>query len=830
MIRGFSAALLLVAEWLAVAPLRSQIYPLDPSEFQVNEYTTGDQKPFGVARSPDGSFVVGWSSSDSAGPLGGRAINLRRFGPDGTPRAGDFQVNTVTSSVWYNGSLVADREGNFIVVWESNGSLGSDIGSYSIQARRFRADGTPMDPQEFQVNSYTSGDQEHPRAAFDFDGNFVVVWTSWGSPGNDNSWQSIQARRFRADGTPLDPVEFQVNAFTTLEQSYPEIARGPGGDFVVAWYSYYSPASAAIDNVLARRFLADGTALDPSEIQVQTYTTGFQGNPSVAVSPNGDFVVAWDSTGSASGGPGWSVQMRRFAQSGTPRDPTEIQVNDGTSGAFPLGQVVNDLEGGFVVAWAGYGSPGNDPNLSIQARRYRADGTAVEAQAMQVNTYTTGFQDFPLIGAGADGDFVVAWQSYGSSGTDQDITSIQARRFGRPTIEVTAPTGGGGCTLGDAITAAQTEVQVGECPPGNEGAVIELPPGSTILISASDNGANGLPLIEKSVTIRGRGARIERDPGLACPVGAEFRLFEVADGGILTLEDVSVSNGCLTTGAGGGVLSSGGTVILKQASIEGNEVGTGGGGVAVVDGNLLAFDSTVRGNLAGGSGGGVSISGDPGWLLLERTTISGNAAAGGGGLWLSGAVPALVRNSTLSGNEATVGGGGIELAGTAPSLTLDFSTIAGNGSPSGAGVFVESGVLSLHGTLVGESLGGEDCASGAASVGASGANLDTDGSCAALAGGGVMTVASLGLGSLEDNGGWSRTHLPFSGSPALDAAPACTTSSGAVLYLDQRSYSRPTDDDGDFDPECDLGAVERGPIFLDGFESSDTRRWTFGLT
>ena len=227
--------------------------------------------------------------------------------------------------------------------------------------------------------------------------------------------------------------------------------------------------------------------------------------------------------------------------------------------------------------------------------------------------------------------------------------------------------------------------------------------------------------------------------------------------------------------------------------------------------------------------GASAISGDPGWFLLDRATVSENVGRHGGGFSLASTAPALVRNATFSGNQATSEGGGIELAGASPSLTLDFSTVAGNASPSGAGVFVGSGVLSLHGSLVGESSGGADCASGAGSVVASGANLDTDGSCATLAGGNVTTVASLGLGPLADHGGWVRTHLPLPGSPALDAAPACTTASGAALFLDARGYPRPTDDDGNGDPACDLGAVERGPVFLDGFESGGADRWSLVL-
>ena len=57
---------------------------------------------------------------------------------------------------------------------------------------------------------------------------------SFGSPGNDSSETSAQARAWLADGSPLSP-QFQVNTYTTQKQSFPEVAMLGGGDFVVSW-------------------------------------------------------------------------------------------------------------------------------------------------------------------------------------------------------------------------------------------------------------------------------------------------------------------------------------------------------------------------------------------------------------------------------------------------------------------------------------------------------------------------------------------------------------------------------------------------------------------
>jgi hypothetical protein len=48
---------------------------------------------------------------------------------------------------------------------------------------------------------------------------------------------------------------------------------------------------------------------------------------------------------------------------------------------------------------------------------------------LQVNSYTTSDQRFPAVASDASGNFVVAWHSIGSSGTDTSGFSVQAQRY-----------------------------------------------------------------------------------------------------------------------------------------------------------------------------------------------------------------------------------------------------------------------------------------------------------------------------------------------------------------------------------------------------------------
>ncbi|MEJ2084109.1 MAG: PKD domain-containing protein, partial [Acidobacteriota bacterium] len=88
-----------------------------------------------------------------------------------------------------------------------------------------------------------------------------------------------------------------------------------------------------------------------------------------------------------------------------------------------------------VVVWnkADYGPGGGygSYNSEVVFRHFRSDGGPFGFE-MPVNTYTDGYQISPAIASNAAGDFMVVWNSEGSTGTDSDQFSIQGRRFETP--------------------------------------------------------------------------------------------------------------------------------------------------------------------------------------------------------------------------------------------------------------------------------------------------------------------------------------------------------------------------------------------------------------
>ncbi len=346
----------------------------------------------------------------------------------------------------------------------------------------------------------------------------------------------------------------------------------------------------------------------------------------------------------------------------------------------------------------------------------------------------------------------------------------------------------------------------------------------------------------------------------------DSRIFNHTGTGTLTLENLTVSSGLITTTGNesllGGCIYSKGNVSLIQSAVSGCEISSttantvGGGGIAThgkvyllnsqitnnratggifgsEGGGILGRDfeahgSVVSGNiLAGGSGnynggvegGGLAVSGT---IDIESTTISGNSASGGrpdhygqqtavgGGVDVYGAV--TIRNSTISDNTCGGNSGGLRAGGS--SLTLLNSTIAFNrsGQENAPGVSILSKSVDLESNIFANNTWG--------SAGA-GSDLETSSftgshnlvfaTSANVPVGTLIGKCPL-LGPLRNNGGPTPTHALLSHSPAIDAG-----SNPAGLSFDQRGspFART------LGSGPDIGAYEVNPadiVFNTAFE------------
>ncbi|MFN8710512.1 MAG: hypothetical protein ACK50J_27885, partial [Planctomyces sp.] len=226
----------------------------------------------------DGDFVIAWESEGEDNS--GFAINAQRYNAAGTPQGIEFRVNATTLNDQKAPAVAMDSDGDFIVTWQSYGQDTSGLGIY---AQRYSAVGVPRGG-EFLVNTTIVGNQEMPSVSLDSDGDFVVTWR--------NSITVITAQRYNAAGE-AQGGEFRVNATTANLKGNPAVSMDSDGDFVVTWESRDQDGSS--DGVYAQRFNAAGVA-QGNEFRVNTFTTGSQSFPSVAMDADGDLVVAWESS------------------------------------------------------------------------------------------------------------------------------------------------------------------------------------------------------------------------------------------------------------------------------------------------------------------------------------------------------------------------------------------------------------------------------------------------------------------------------------------------------------------------------------------------------
>jgi hypothetical protein len=260
------------------------------AELVVNSYTAFDQAAPAIASDPKGNFVVVWSSEwqdgDSFWDWG---VFGQRYDASGMPRGAEFHVNSYTTEFQWLPAIASDATGNFVVVWtgEEMYGQGQDGSAAGVFAQRYDASGVRRGA-EFEVNSYTTGDQRDPSVVSDAAGNFVVVWVSYGQDGQASG---VFGQRYDTSGAPLG-VEFQVNTYTSSDQKYPTVTTDATGNFVVAWTSFGQDGGGG--GIFGQRYDAVG-APRGSEFQINTYTAWTQRTPALASDGAGNLAVTWDS-------------------------------------------------------------------------------------------------------------------------------------------------------------------------------------------------------------------------------------------------------------------------------------------------------------------------------------------------------------------------------------------------------------------------------------------------------------------------------------------------------------------------------------------------------
>jgi subtilisin-like proprotein convertase family protein len=315
---------------------------------------------------------------------------------------------------------------------------------------------------------------------------------------------------------------------------------------------------------------------------------------------------------------------------------------------------------------------------------------------------------------------------------------------------------------------------------------------------------SALPLLPDGVGLFGPSAiflNVRRDGA------ADFRVFELGPDTQATISGITISNGAVPTGQGGGILSSG---------------------------RLTVVGSLIRDNVAQGGGGITNLQGD---LTLLRCTIVGNSASFGAGVRSRNNATALIDNTTISAQAGgdLIGLNVIAQGGSSSTLILRNSTLTDAGGAAGTGLLVFSqGPNSMTSARISNSLfafADQSIETGTVNGGlepviiSEGFNLATDGANGFLDQVSDRLNARAPMQPLMNNGGGILVHRPLLTSDALDngraTGPRLSDQTGIfdrVTDLQDNQYPNAPGGDGSDIGAFELLAAPTDSIFSDRME------------
>src|ERR1044071_9162559 len=388
---------------------------------------------------------------------------------------------------------------------------------------------------------------------------------------------------------------------------------------------------------------------------------------------------------------------------------------------------------------------------------------------------------------------------------------------------------------------------------------------NTIVFSAVVTGAitlttGELVISNTTVTIIGPSPDV-----LAVSGNYSSRVFVIEPYSTVSISGLSIINGSIAVGDGGGIASVDSSLTLSNCIISGNSCYDGSGSGVFIEGydptrypigtnrfiNCIISSNRVSADFGGGNGGGIYIS--DAYLTAINCFLTGNHAIFGGGVFTA-RFNAGFNNCTFSDNTAVDGGGiyvnefgnlGLtnctaaqnHITGSGGAVfvlaennnyghaTVIGSTIASNRIDSFQSYNSGGGISSYAGVFMANSIvAGNTAPSAPDCQGSFDSRYDLIGNTNGASGfnpnyGDLINVDPM-LGPLQDNGGPTPTMAPLQGSPAIEKGKA------VGLYTDQRGLPRPVDNPNVsnalyYGTAFDIGAVEVQPGSLVVLNTND---------
>jgi len=225
-----------------------------------------------VAALAGGGYAVVWGRSNGAGGL---AIDVRRFGADGTAAGAARQAAAQGSGYLGVAGLAT---GGYLVTW---GTFGATEGG----ARAYGPGDVPLGPAQAAGPSWSDfpvNGGEPPVIAPLTGGGAVMVWLR-------DTFPYVQVQQLAPNAAPLaSPSVVDGSTPVAPEHAAAAVAGLADGGYAVAWIE--------AGEVHARRFAANGTP-SGEETRINLVTTAVQPPVDVITMADGGFMISWSGVG-----------------------------------------------------------------------------------------------------------------------------------------------------------------------------------------------------------------------------------------------------------------------------------------------------------------------------------------------------------------------------------------------------------------------------------------------------------------------------------------------------------------------------------------------------
>ena len=360
------------------------------SNFVINEGDNYSAYSPSIASDSSGSFIVTWYDYRNKYTQ----IYAQKF-EDNKISGTNFKISEdeLKSSKSYVACAVNDS-GNLISAWLDYG----EPTEYRILSRLIDSTEQPINASVRVDMDSLSSQESDPALTVMNDGSFIIVWTDK----RDRNYRTY-FQRYDAEGNPLGTNE---NNDDNGSQYNPKIAQLKDGNFLLIWREY-SRNTYNQNEVFGQKYFKTGEKIGDAFIISSPDRKGAVYSPDVCSNSNGEIVATWQKRN----GSIYYIVAKKFDSDGNIEKDCFMVTNDTTSYKYSPKAGIDSL-GNFAITYYGF----QNNNYDIFLDRFNNSGGQLDSEIVVNDDNSLRTQYYPDISINPNGDCIVAWYDYRSSG------------------------------------------------------------------------------------------------------------------------------------------------------------------------------------------------------------------------------------------------------------------------------------------------------------------------------------------------------------------------------------------------------------------------------